>query len=263
MAPSRCARTARAAPARCSGGGGERRCCAAAPAAAAAAAGRRAALGKAAVAAAAAAAGGLGRPPVARADEDAPVEAVPVEEALAEELGADGKPLTDEDLKLIAYNERIHQLNGAPEDFPTFVRVGYDVRVLTRSDYSTTPEGLIVKDYVVGDGRQPGTDNEVTFNYIAYNENGRLIDSTYRSGSPAATRMGLPNGMIPGFELGLAGMAVGGKRRIIVPPELGPPTGPATFFSAKQYEVFDIELLKVRTCARKGSGFGSNVVCTD
>jgi hypothetical protein len=40
-----------------------------------------------------------------------------------------------------------------------------------------------------------------------------------------------------GFELGIKGMKVGGKRRVIVPPELGPPVGPSTFFSAKQCEV--------------------------
>ena len=40
-----------------------------------------------------------------------------------------------------------------------------------------------------------------------------------------------------GFELGIRTMQPGGKRRIVVPPELGPPVGPSTFFSAKQCEV--------------------------
>ena len=60
--------------------------------------------------------------------------------------------------------------------------------------------------------------------------------------------------MIPGFELGLKDMQPGGRRRIIVPPELGPPTGPATFFSAKQWEVFDIELLEVKSCSSSSRG---------
>ena len=70
--------------------------------------------------------------------------------------------------------------------------------------------------------------------------------------------------MIPGFEEGLSTMKPGGKRRIIVPPELGPPVGPATFFSSKQWEVFDIELLDSKSCIREGGlsgGFGSTIVC--
>lgn len=61
-----------------------------------------------------------------------------------------------------------------------------------------------------------------------------------------------------GFELGIKSMKPGGKRRIVVPPELGPPVGPATFFSAKQYEVFDVELRSVKTCRwGRAAGRGS------
>lgn len=56
-------------------------------------------------------------------------------------------------------------------------------------------------------------------------------------------------------------MRVGGKRRLIVPPELGPPVGPSTFFSAKQCEVFDIELHAIKTCYRRQVAMFSDFVC--
>lgn len=169
-------------------------------------------------------------------------------------------PTEQQDTKQLLNNQRIKTYNNAPEDFPAFIREGYDVKVIHGNDYVDQENGLIVKDYVIGDGAKPEDGQECTFQYVAYNENGGTIDSTYRRGAPASTRLGI-NGMIPGFEIGLKEMRVGGKRRIVVPPELGPPTGPATFFSAKQWEIFDIELVDVKSCTRSGFGMVSNVVC--
>lgn len=99
------------------------------------------------------------------------------------------------------------------------------------------------------------------FHYSAFNEAGRQIDSTYARGRPAETRLGI-GGLVPGFEAALKGMRVGGRRRAVVPPDLGPPTGPATFFSAKQFEVFDVELVAVRDCVRSSQfGIVSTVTC--
>ena len=123
---------------------------------------------------------------------------------------------------------------------------------------------------------------------ILQNESGRLIDTSFRKNRPAKVRLGA-NGLIPGCEKGLKSMRVGGKRRIVVPPEEGPPTGPNTFFSAKQWEIFgtlllstanlicksraflslllltspsaDIELLAARRCQREQRGMISRVVC--
>lgn len=169
--------------------------------------------------------------------------------------------LTLQEQQLLEFNQRIAKLNNAPDDYPSFVRNGYDVRVLTSPGYVETDSGLIYKDFAVGEGENPVDGQEIVFNYTAYNESGGTIDSTYRQGRPAETRLGI-KGMIPGFEEGLKSMKPGGKRRIVVPPELGPPVGPSTFFSARQFEVFDVELLAIKNCRIESFAvFTSRVVC--
>lgn len=120
--------------------------------------------------------------------------------------------------------------------------------------------GLIYLDLIEGEGKTPSDGQQVVFHYTGYNENGRRVDSSYQQGQPARTRLGI-KGMIPGFEEGIRTMRLGGTRRIIIPPELGPPVGPSTFFSAKQFEVFDVELLDVKDCTRRTIAFYSDVVC--
>ncbi|TYJ21529.1 hypothetical protein E1A91_A08G069200v1 [Gossypium mustelinum] len=150
--------------------------------------------------------------------------------------------------RLLEQNKQRQKENNAPEDFPNFIREGFEVKVVTSEDYRKSDSGLIYRDY------------EVTFHYIGYNESGRRIDSTYLQGAPARIRMGT-NAVVPGFEEGIRAMRPGGKRRIIIPPELGPPVGPSTFFSSKQFEVFDIELLSIQNCQRRTIAFYSDVVC--
>ena len=169
--------------------------------------------------------------------------------------------LDDQQLKVFEYNRRIQAQNKAPPGFPVFARDGFDMRVFC-DGYERDADDLIYKDFVVGVGASPKDGQQATFTYTAYNESGAKIDSSFKEGKPAVTQLGT-RGMIPGFELALKGMRPGGRRRVIVVPALGPPVGPQTFFSAKQHEVFDIELLEVKDCRRVGFGFGfgSNLVC--
>ncbi|PPS09744.1 hypothetical protein GOBAR_AA10892 [Gossypium barbadense] len=162
--------------------------------------------------------------------------------------------------RLLEQNKQRQKENNAPEDFPNFIREGFEVKVVTSEDYRKSDSGLIYRDYEVGKGDCPKAGQQVTFHYIGYNESGRRIDSTYLQGAPARIRMGT-NAVVPGFEEGIRAMRPGGKRRIIIPPELGPPVGPSTFFSSKQFEVFDIELLSIQNCQRRTIAFYSDVVC--
>lgn len=56
-----------------------------------------------------------------------------------------------------------------------------------------------MQDFKQGTGAQPSDGQEVTFDYVAYNENGNRIDSSYTKGRPASTRLGI-NGLIPGKD---------------------------------------------------------------
>ncbi|ONM57379.1 Peptidyl-prolyl cis-trans isomerase [Zea mays] len=175
--------------------------------------------------------------------------------------------------RLLQQNKKIQEANRAPEDFPNFIREGFQVKVVTPDNYITRASGLMYEDIKVGTGDSPKDGQQIIFHYVGYNEAGRRIDSTYIQGSPAKIRLG--NGtLVPGkshlildidtsgFEEGIRDMKPGGKRRIIIPPELGPPVGPSTFFSAKQFEVFDVELLAVQDCQRRTIAFYSDVVCS-
>ncbi|KAJ4954985.1 hypothetical protein NE237_011768 [Protea cynaroides] len=162
--------------------------------------------------------------------------------------------------RLLEQNKRMQEANNVPPDFPNFVREGFEVKVVASDNYVKRESGLLYSDIEVGKGDCPKAGQQVTFHYVGYNESGRRIDSTYLRGSPAKIRVGT-NALVPGFEEGIKDMRPGGKRRIIIPPELGPPVGPSTFFSAKQFEVFDVELLNVQDCERRTIGFYSDIVC--
>eukprot|EP00193_Tetraselmis_chui_P008876 CAMPEP_0177767592 /NCGR_PEP_ID=MMETSP0491_2-20121128/9209_1 /TAXON_ID=63592 /ORGANISM="Tetraselmis chuii, Strain PLY429" /LENGTH=280 /DNA_ID=CAMNT_0019284221 /DNA_START=136 /DNA_END=978 /DNA_ORIENTATION=+ len=185
-------------------------------------------------------------------DEEGQVDLLP--KSAAAELSLSEK-------QVLEYNKRIQTQNRVPLEFPWFVREGFNVKILA-DGFSVSPEGLVTKTFQEGAGETPTDGQKVLFHYTAYNESGSPIDSSYKQGRPAEMRIGA-SGMIPGFELGLRQMAVGTKMRVILPPALGPPVGPSTFFSAKQCEVFDVEVLALKNCSRKQFGMVSNIVCDD
>jgi hypothetical protein len=109
----------------------------------------------------------------------------------------------------------------------------------------TTPSGLKYTDLTVGDGRSPRVGQTVRVNYTGWLENGKEFDSSLKHGGPAEFALG--PGLIPGWNEALQTMKVGGKRRIITPPNLAygargnPPNIPPN-----STLTFEIELLGVK-----------------
>ncbi len=111
----------------------------------------------------------------------------------------------------------------------------------------TTPSGLQYLDQVVGNGPQPQPGQTLIVHYTGYLDNGTVFDSSLQRGQPFEFVLGAGQ-VIRGWEEGLATMRVGGKRRLIVPPELayGAAGAGGGIIPPNARLTFDVELLGVR-----------------
>jgi len=109
--------------------------------------------------------------------------------------------------------------------------------------------GLKYTDTVVGTGAEATPGHKVTVNYTGwlYNNDtkGKKFDSSLDAGKPFSFSIG-SHEVIRGWDLGVDGMKVGGKRTLIIPPDLGyGARGAGGVIPANATLMFDVELLKV------------------
>ena len=110
---------------------------------------------------------------------------------------------------------------------------------------TTTPSGLQYRDDAVGDGPEARAGQTVSVHYTGTLLDGRKFDSSRDRGQPFQFHLG-GGQVIQGWDEGVAGMKVGGRRTLVIPPELGYGSraiGPIPPDSTLQ---FDVELLGVR-----------------
>ena len=79
---------------------------------------------------------------------------------------------------------------------------------------------LKIEDLTVGTGAEAVNGKTVTVNYSGTLTNGTKFDSSYDLGTPFSFTLGAGE-VIKGWDLGVAGMKVGGKRKLTIPSELG------------------------------------------
>jgi len=110
----------------------------------------------------------------------------------------------------------------------------------------TTQDGLKIQDEVLGTGVEAKSGDTVTVNYLGTLENGTKFDSSYDRNTPFTTQIGVGQ-VIKGWDEGIVGMKVGGKRKLIIPPSLGyGEQGAGAAIPPNATLIFEVELLDVK-----------------
>jgi len=105
---------------------------------------------------------------------------------------------------------------------------------------------LKVEDLVVGKGAVAKSGNTVTVHYTGWLTDGTKFDSSVDSGQPFEFPLGQGQ-VIQGWDQGVAGMKVGGKRKLTIPPSLGyGEQGAGGVIPPNATLVFEVELLAVK-----------------
>jgi peptidylprolyl isomerase len=113
------------------------------------------------------------------------------------------------------------------------------------SEAQTTPSGLQYIDEVVGEGDAPSKGQTVRVHYTGRLTDGKKFDSSVDRGQPFTFTIGVGQ-VIKGWDEGVGSMRVGGKRQLIIPPDLGyGARGAPGAIPPNATLIFDVELLAV------------------
>jgi FKBP-type peptidyl-prolyl cis-trans isomerase len=149
-------------------------------------------------------------------------------------------------IALVGCTKKENQNGGAPQVDATAQM--QNTQPTNLSAVVTPPGGggeLKAEDPVVGTGDEAKPGKKVTVHYTGWLTDGKEFDSSKKSGRPFEFQIGAGQ-VIQGWERGVVGMKVGGKRKLTIPSQLGyGERGAGGVIPPNATLVFEIELLKV------------------
>jgi FKBP-type peptidyl-prolyl cis-trans isomerase FkpA len=109
----------------------------------------------------------------------------------------------------------------------------------------TTPSGLIIEELTVGDGAVAAAGQSVSVHYTGWLTDGTKFDSSKDRDEPFEFPLGARH-VIAGWDEGVQGMKVGGRRKLTIPPEIGyGARGAGRVIPPNATLVFEVELLAI------------------
>ena len=113
-------------------------------------------------------------------------------------------------------------------------------------DVQRTPSGLEIEEIERGFGDPARAGHTVSVHYTGYLQDGTKFDSSLDRGEPFSFPLGAGK-VIRGWDEGLVGMKVGGRRKLVIPPELAYGSrGAGRLIPPGATLVFDVELVEVK-----------------
>lgn len=105
---------------------------------------------------------------------------------------------------------------------------------------------LKIEDTKIGTGAEVKSGDTVVMHYSGTLENGKKFDSSYDRGQPFTTQIGVGQ-VIQGWDLGVPGMKVGGKRKLTIPADLAYGSqGAGGIIPPNATLIFDVELVDIK-----------------
>lgn len=113
------------------------------------------------------------------------------------------------------------------------------------TNVTNTIDGMTIEDMKTGSGATAEAGMMVTVHYVGTFTNGTKFDSSRDRGTPFTFKLGAGQ-VIEGWDKGVAGMKIGGLRKLTIPPDLGYGAVPNGPIPANSTLVFEVELLDVK-----------------
>lgn len=131
-------------------------------------------------------------------------------------------------------------VTGQPDELDYAPELGVDLSEMTR-----TESGLYYRVKQVGDGTAAAPGDTVVVHYTGWLADGTTFDSSRERGEPATFPLS-QGGLIAGWLEGVSGMKEGGRKLLVLPPDLAYGTEGSGPIPPNAVLVFDVELLEVR-----------------